>query len=236
MILPSMIDNGSQPILTFVTAQNQIHAYDLSSCLGMLKSTAAPSATTVARVLLNVQEPIQILRVGKLHDSNRDVLCVGTERLLLVYDVENNTELLGVDVADGIRDIAVGDLGESVHNAAKIFFVGGGCSLLGYDQKGNEVYWNMTGDVVSAMEMIDMDGDSVTELVVASEDREIRVFKGEEVVAEYTESGIISKLCAMGKWRGFGFANDMGGVGVYRNGKRIWRDKLKSGHATAIVR
>ena len=53
----------------------------------------------------------------------------------------------------------------------------------------------MTGDNVSALILNDMDGDGKNEMVVGSDDYEIRVFKGEEVINECSESDKIAALC-----------------------------------------
>ena len=60
--------------------------------------------------------------------------------------------------------------------------VGGHCSVQGFDAEGNELYWTVTGDNVSAMAFVDTNGDGVPELVVGSDDFEIRVFKNDDVL------------------------------------------------------
>jgi Bardet-Biedl syndrome 2 protein len=61
-------------------------------------------------------------------------------------------------------------------------FVGGHCSVQGFDGEGNELYWTVTGDNVSAMTFADTNGDGHAELVVGSDDFEIRVFKDDDVL------------------------------------------------------
>jgi Bardet-Biedl syndrome 2 protein len=48
---------------------------------------------------------------------------------------------------------------------------------------------------VSSLILTDMDGDGKNEMVVGSDDYEIRVFKGEEVINECSESDKIAALC-----------------------------------------
>jgi Bardet-Biedl syndrome 2 protein len=38
--------------------------------------------------------------------------------------------------------------------------VGGNCSIQGFDKNGNEVYWNVAGDNVTAMSLCDIDKDN----------------------------------------------------------------------------
>lgn len=61
--------------------------------------------------------------------------------------------------------------------------------------RGNEELWTVTGDNVSTLMLSDIDGDGRNEMVVGSDDYEIRVFKGEEVMNEATETDKILALC-----------------------------------------
>jgi len=65
------------------------------------------------------------------------------------------------------------------------------------------------------------------ELLVGSEDFDIRVFKQDEIVAEMSETEAISALCPL---RGSRFAYSLanGTVGVYENENRQWRIKSKN--------
>ncbi len=65
---------------------------------------------------------------------------------------------------------------------APMVFVGGHCSVQGFDGEGNELYWTVTGDNVSALAFVDTNGDGHAELVVGSDDFEIRVFKDDDVL------------------------------------------------------
>ncbi|XP_019660320.1 Bardet-Biedl syndrome 2 protein isoform X3 [Ailuropoda melanoleuca] len=69
-------------------------------------------------------------------------------------------------------------------------------------------------------------------LLVGSEDFDIRVFKEDEIVAEMTETEIITSLCPMYGSR-FGYALSNGTVGVYDKTARYWRIKSKN-HAMSI--
>ena len=65
---------------------------------------------------------------------------------------------------------------------APLVIVGGHCSVQGFDAEGNELYWTVTGDNVSAMAFVDTNADGTPELVVGSDDFEIRVFKDDDVL------------------------------------------------------
>ena len=95
-----------------------------------------------------------------------------------------------------LRPVLQGCAGRSEHAACGRFgtleiplaLVGGNCSIQGFDHDGGESFWTVTGDNVSAMAFCDVDGDGELELLVGSDDFEIRVFRNEEVVSRTTET------------------------------------------------
>eukprot|EP00727_Mastigamoeba_balamuthi_P010083 m51a1_g5698 putative bardet-biedl syndrome 2 protein homolog (629) ;mRNA; f:1021607-1024075 len=146
---------------------------------------------------------------------NRDVLFVGTQTNLLVYDVEYNSDVFYKEVDYGVNVVRLGTLGGM---ESPVAVVGGNCNIQGFDVTGTEVFWTVTGDNIGAMAITDIDGDGKCELIVGSDDYDIRVFRNEEVIGEYPEADAITGLYAL--------AN--GTVGVYEKGKRAWRVKSKN--------
>uniref|UniRef100_A0A8C8SYT9 Bardet-Biedl syndrome 2 n=1 Tax=Peromyscus maniculatus bairdii TaxID=230844 RepID=A0A8C8SYT9_PERMB len=138
-------------------------------------------------------------------------------------------QLQSSDVADGANAIVLGTLGDITPPLA---IIGGNCALQGFDHEGNDLFWTVTGDNVHSLALCDFDGDGKTELLVGSEDFDIRVFKEDEIVAEMTETEIITSLCPMYGSR-FGYALSNGTVGVYDKTARYWRIKSKN-HAMSI--
>ena len=96
---------------------------------------------------------------------------------------QENCDLFFKDAPDGVNAIVVGVFGGAADNAP-LALVGGNCSIQGFDHEGNEAYWTVTGDNVSTMTFCDVDEDGALELLVGSDDYEIRVFRNEEVVSE----------------------------------------------------
>ena len=123
--------------------------------------------------------------------SKNDILLVGTQTNLLAYDVEQNKDVFYREVPDGINSMTFGKVGTIEDQLA---IVGGNCSIQGFDAEGNELFWTVTGDNVTALALIDIDEDQQNELLVGSEDYEIRIFQNEEVISETTETG---KLLAL---------------------------------------
>lgn len=68
--------------------------------------------------------------------------------------------------------------------------VGGNCSIMALDKTGEEVLWTVTGDNVTSLELLDFNADGYNELIVGSEDFDIRVFKDDEIVCEMSETEV----------------------------------------------
>nr|XP_044998018.1 Bardet-Biedl syndrome 2 protein isoform X2 [Jaculus jaculus] len=159
--------------------------------------------------LLNINQTVSCLTSGVLNpELGYDVLLVGTQTNLLAYNVYNNSDLFYREVADGANTIVLGTLGDI---APPLAIIGGNCALQGFDHEGNDLFWT---------------------LLVGSEDFDIRVFKEDEIVAEMTETEVITSLCPMYGSR-FGYALSNGTVGVYDKTARYWRIKSKN-HAMSI--
>ena len=82
------------------------------------------------------------------------------------------------------------------------------------------------------MVLTDYNKNGKNELVVGSEDFEIRVFADDEIITEITETESVTNLTAVQDGR-FGYALANGTVGVYEKTTRWWRIKSKN-QATAI--
>lgn len=156
-------------------------------------------------------------------DTKRDTLLVGTHSNLLAYDVEANSDIFYKDVQDGVNVVAHGIMATSPNPLA---IVGGNCSIQGFNHEGNEEFWTVTGDNVTALAVRDVHKDGKTELLVGSEDFEIRIFHREEVTAEATEADVITGLTPM-RGANYGYSLANGTIGVYNNGSRIWHAKSK---------
>uniref|UniRef100_A0A5S6QVD6 Bardet-Biedl syndrome 2 protein homolog n=1 Tax=Trichuris muris TaxID=70415 RepID=A0A5S6QVD6_TRIMR len=180
-----------------------------------------PSASTV----LNINKQVKVLTSGRLSKEDaRDVIVIGTASHLLVYDVENNSDVFYNRVTDGLESIIVGQFGNSEE---KLIVCGGCCSLQGFDWQGAERFWSVTGGSVRAMCFCDFDSDGIAELVVGSDDSDIRVFKWDEICAEVTETEAVTELHSLGENR-FAYGLSNGTLGVYAGRSRLWRIKSKS--------
>uniref|UniRef100_A0A804HJ30 Bardet-Biedl syndrome 2 protein homolog n=1 Tax=Homo sapiens TaxID=9606 RepID=A0A804HJ30_HUMAN len=136
--------------------------------------------------LLSINQAVSCLTAGVLNpELGYDALLVGTQTNLLAYDVYNNSDLFYREVADGANAIVLGTLGDI---SSPLAIIGGNCALQGFNHEGSDLFWTVTGDNVNSLALCDFDGDGKKELLVGSEDFDIRVFKEDEIVAEMTET------------------------------------------------
>jgi len=154
--------------------------------------------------------------------SGRDLLLIGSATSLQCYDVEVNRDVFFKEVPDGVRSLCYGRL---PHLSVPLALVGGNCSLQGFNSEGQESFWTVTGDNVSAMCMRE-NKEGKQELLVGSEDFEIRCFASEEVMFEVSESDIVSGLTGLTPST-YGYALANGTVGVYQDRVRVWHAKSK---------
>ncbi|RHY52528.1 hypothetical protein DYB30_013213 [Aphanomyces astaci] len=174
---------------------------------------------------LNINRDVSALCVGKFRDQDAgDTLIVGTHANILGYNVEKNSDAFYKDVPDGVNTMLFGTL---PNIPSRMVMVGGNCSIQGFDREGNETFWTVTGDNVTALALCDVSGRGNEELVVGSDDYEIRAFQAEDVVCECSETGRIVDLTSIQRHL-FGYALDNGTVGVYKNSHRVWRVKSKN--------
>ncbi|XP_035213893.1 Bardet-Biedl syndrome 2 protein-like isoform X2 [Stegodyphus dumicola] len=217
--------DGIHPCLTAATASDKIFVHSPHRNTLYKGGRWADSSLSGDLSLLNINQSVTCVAAGPLKpDTKNDILVVGTATNLLAYDVENNTDLFYKDVHDGANCLLIGHLGDRDKPLA---IVGGNCSLQGFDHEGNDPYWTVTGDNVSSIILCDFNHDSFNELIVGSEDFDIRVFRNDVIIAEMTETEAVTGLCkVMGQHFGYALAN--GTVGVYKGVDRSWRIKSKN--------
>jgi Bardet-Biedl syndrome 2 protein len=130
-----------------------------------------------------------------------------------------------LQLPDGANVIVI----DSPHSSkAKLAYVGGNCSIQGFDGDGVDQFWTVTGDNVSSLAMVDFNLDGHKELIVGSEDYDLRVFSGDELIGEISEADAITCLCPVDGGSLYAYALANGSIGVYNGLERLWRAKSKS--------
>ncbi|XP_044290035.1 Bardet-Biedl syndrome 2 protein isoform X2 [Varanus komodoensis] len=229
-ILPRMVAlgrfDGAHPCLAAATQASKVFIHNPHARGQQVNTNRLMLSAQDADIsLLNINEAVSCLTAGVLNpDLGGDVLLVGTQTSLLAYDVHNNADLFYAGVPDGANTIVLGTLGDI---SSPLAIIGGNCSLQGFNHEGKDLFWTVTGDNVRALALCDFDGDGKKELLVGSEDFDIRVFREDEIVAEMAETEIITALTPMGSSR-FGYALSNGTVGIYNQAARYWRIKSKN--------
>ncbi|XP_065051095.1 Bardet-Biedl syndrome 2 protein-like [Rhopilema esculentum] len=216
--------DGKHPCLTAATTANKVFIHNPHTRLdqgGRLETTSGSSSDVS---LLNINQHVNAVCTGSLDESQRDILFVGTPTNLLAYDVENNSDLFYKDVPDGVNSLLVGQIGS---DPTPMIIAGGNCSVQGYNADGDDHFWTVTGDNVCSLALSDFNEDGYPELLVGSEDYDIRVFKDDEIIAEMTETEAVTSLYSLYGSR-FGYALRNGTVGVYDRSARYWRIKSKN--------
>lgn len=104
--------------------------------------------------------------------------------------------------------------------------VGGVCCILGIDSQGNEQFWTVTGDRVTALTVSNVCGKGRSELVAGSDNFSIQALYNDSVVHEIKEADKVVGLASLDGTK-FGYALANGTVGVYDKGNRAWRIKSK---------
>ncbi|KAK4814145.1 hypothetical protein QYF61_009064 [Mycteria americana] len=212
-ILPRMVAlgryDGTHPCLAAATQAGKVFIHN--------PHVRGQRTSTNRMVQSNQDSDISLLNI------NQGITCLASGVL---------NPQLGYDcllVSDGANAIVLGKLGDI---SPPLAIIGGNCALQGFDYEGNDLFWTVTGDNVRSLALCDFDGDGKTELLVGSEDFDIRVFKEDEIVAEMSETETITALSPMYGSR-FGYALSNGTVGVYDKTARYWRIKSKN-HAMSI--
>ena len=73
----------------------------------------------------------------------------------------DNFFFLAPQIADGVNTMVMGKLGSY---EVPMVIIGGNCSVQGFDFKGNDLYWTVSGDNVRSLALLDFDLDGELEV------------------------------------------------------------------------
>jgi hypothetical protein len=170
---------------------------------------------------LNTNKEIVALCCGKLDTKKpeTDLVIIGSNTNLLVYDCANNADVFDREINDGLASLAVCDTGALPEVDEPTVVIGGNSSISAVDFGGDERYWTVSGGVVNSLQFLDYDVDGTDEMLVGSDDSSIRVLKGERAIFEVAEKAPVRSLAKIDK-RSFAFRLGNGAFGVYSERKR----------------
>ncbi|XP_014222559.1 Bardet-Biedl syndrome 2 protein homolog [Trichogramma pretiosum] len=182
---------------------------------------------------LQIGRQVTAIATGCLDDDERDVLFVGTASHVLAYQVEDNADLFRRELADGAYAIACGKLGWLQQ---PVLCVGGNCSITLLDQLGEEVFWTVARERVTALAVLDFDGDGANELLSGTRDYYLKAQREDAVLWEAKENAEVVELVALAERQfAYGTASPSSGtLGVYECGRIAWR--IKSKHRVVAMR
>ena len=198
-ILPGLVTLGKyskeKPSLTAVTTYNKIIIQDLTALENRSDSNENIRS-------FNITQPITSVSAARFSGHDADVLLVCTKSNILVYKVEENQDVFTRSVTDGGNVVVFGTISDQ-----ELILVGGNCSVQGFDKTGADPFWTVTGDNVRSLTLLDIDNDGNNELIVGSDDYDIRIFRNDDLIHEITETQIVTHLYALGelekKWKNF---------------------------------
>ncbi|KAJ3649377.1 hypothetical protein Zmor_021125 [Zophobas morio] len=216
--------DGTHPCLTAATTADKILIHSPHRKNPNIVGRIVWSESNREIATLNINQSISALAAGVLlPDDDKDILIIGTETHILAYHVHDNKDVFYTECPDGVKAITMGTFKDSKN---QILMVGGNSSVHGYDHQGNEIFWTAVGDVVTSLILMDYNKDGSNELIVSSEDFNIRVFKGDQIIAEHVETEVVTGLAVLPENR-FAYSVSNGTVGVYEQDVRLWRVKSK---------
>ena len=108
---------------------------------------------------LNTNKEIVALFCGKLDPKKPDIdmVFIGSNTNLLVYDCTNNSDVFDTEVNDGLSSLGLCG-GESLPDVGQpVVIVGGNCNITGFDGDGEERFWTVSGDNVQSIAFLDFD-------------------------------------------------------------------------------
>lgn len=122
---------------------------------------------------LNIDQKITALCS---HQQHHTVVAMGTTSHLLIYDIADNKIITSREVLfykvfkklflndfvwhkkieNGVGAVLIGCFGDSDETTV---VVGGNCFVQFFNMEGSERYWNVMSDQVTALALVDFDGD-----------------------------------------------------------------------------
>jgi Bardet-Biedl syndrome 2 protein len=141
--------NARQAIVAKFDGKNPCLACGTSGGKVVIHDAHDPNADPIR--FLNINREPTALAAGPIVKKKQEALYVGSQTAVFAYNVTDNSDLFFKEVGDGVNTMVFGTVGALETGA---IIVGGNCSVLGYDEEGEEKYWTVTGDNVRALAIV----------------------------------------------------------------------------------
>ncbi|KAL7041968.1 hypothetical protein ACKWTF_000972 [Chironomus riparius] len=211
------------PSLTAITQSNKIIIHSPNTRYNMFNTQKAWSEIKKDIGMLSVNYTITSIATGKLSDSDKEYLAIGTETNILVYQVDDNIEVFFKDVSESVRCMTIGNIDISY---PPLLLVGSNTTVKGYNVKGDEILWIVISGVVNSIILFDFNRDNDQEIILGCNDK-IRIYKQDKFIKELNENAPVKQISPLGAQL-LAFILKNGTVGVYEEHVRLWRIKSKS--------
>ncbi|KAJ3390405.1 Bardet-Biedl syndrome 2 protein [Entophlyctis sp. JEL0112] len=158
--------------------------------------------------------------------ENHDFLAICEAHNLRIFNVLDNCDVAVINLDDEAIDICVGKLNS--HGSNLLLFVALSDYLVqGYDFKGDEIFWIITGDVPVCVTFVENSNKNEEFLAVYTEDFSLRFYEDDKYVEEARIKHSVSQMCGLeDKKLGFFMADGTIGVLDAWNSKTpIWEWK-----------
>ena len=188
--------DGAYPSLAAATPNGNVLLHDPRASANAIRTlsfgrsvrglSCVPGAALVARK--QQQYPA---RADSNDSGNRDVLLLGGDTCAHVFDVHTNSDAFFKDVPDGACCCAMGMMSieaassSSSSSSEPVIVVGSNCSIQGYTHDGTECFWTVSGDSVTCITFAYL---NTTFMLVGSKDCFVRVYSGEQLLHEISET------------------------------------------------
>nr|CAH8822766.1 unnamed protein product [Trichobilharzia regenti] len=246
-ILPGLVCFGrlldNRLLTVFVAASEKVYIYNPK-----FYHTADGITKVLSQdfIKCSTTHSICTIDTGKFEQisDNNDLLIIGSKTGILLYDPKNNIDIFYKELKnDGVNTIVYkhfekqqqqqqhqqGQLSYQKYKDSDVILVGGNCTLTVLNYSGLELFWTVTGEAISSLTCLSYENteEYFNDIIIGSEDYSIRVFRGDLIIHEISETDVVTKLVSLGgEYFGYGLNN--GTIGVYNRTSRIWRIKSKN--------
>jgi hypothetical protein len=143
--------------------------------------------------------------------KQHDGIVIGTDNSIRFFDLMTSTQVFCTLIDEGATAVVIG--------TDNNIYVGSNCAILGYNFAGDEVFWTVTGDVVTAMCQITWDNQEC--FLAASDDLMIRCFLGQEAIRERRVKHRVVLLRPLGPNK-YAIAFDNGSIALHTGVNKAW--------------